>query len=435
MKIYNSLTNEMYKLNKSSKINLYVCGVTLYDDCHIGHGRVFLFFDSLVRYLKYSGFDVNFCRNITDIDDKILNRSSLLEITPKELVSKYKIKMDNVLSELNCNNPDFEPMATDYIEEIISSIKEMIDKKFAYSFEGDVYFDISKIENYGCLSKNVTINNYENSNNRLNVKTFKKNENDFVLWKRSDSEFAYDSEFGKGLPGWHTECVVMGKHILGKQFDIHGGGMDLKFPHHENEIAQSYALDNCIHANQWMHVNFVTDDKNQKMSKSLNNFYTIDDVLQIYHPDVIRFFILSTQYRKPLKFTLDLINPYFLYMSKCYNEICNADLGGGKITESFIEFLDNDFNTVGALEEVKLAILNSDFKSAKSMLFILGFKLDNKRLKYVNLTDDEIQYQIFKRQNYKDLKDYESADKIKMFLKSNNIQLHDNNKNTTYTII
>jgi cysteinyl-tRNA synthetase len=303
MKIYNTLTGkkEDFVPLIPDKVNIYVCGVTVYDYCHVGHARSAIVFDVLRRYLKYKGSDVKYVRNFTDIDDKIINRARQENITWDAVARKYTEEYYTDMDRLGVARADVEPKATEHIKEIINIVKGLIARGYAYEIDGSVYFSVNKFFGYGKLSKR----NLEEmlAGARVKVDERKKNPLDFALWKRSkEDEPSWESPWGAGRPGWHIECTAMSIKHLGESFDIHGGGADLIFPHHENEIAQSEAFTGKPFAKYWVHNGFITIDK-EKMSKSLGNFFTLKEVLDEFDPEVTRFFLLSTHYRSPLEFS------------------------------------------------------------------------------------------------------------------------------------
>ncbi len=306
LKVYNTLTGkkeEFIPLNKDGKkVNMYVCGVTVYDDCHIGHARGALTFDIIRNYLKYKGYDVKYVRNITDIDDKIIERSNELNIPWYDLVGKYIVEYYKDMAALGIKKADMEPKATEHIKkDIVGLVSQLIDKGYAYEVDGDVYFEVRKFEGYGKLSGRRPDDMLSGA--RIAVDERKRDPLDFALWKSSKpGEPSWDSPWGKGRPGWHIECSAMSMSYLGESFDIHGGGKDLIFPHHENEIAQSEAATGKPFVKYWLHNGFVQVDK-EKMSKSLGNFFTIKDILKKYPAEVVRFFLLSTHYRNPIDFS------------------------------------------------------------------------------------------------------------------------------------
>ena len=303
IKIYNTLsrTKELLQPIEDNHVKLYVCGITSYDYCHIGHARSSLVFDMVVRYLRYAGYKVTFVRNFTDIDDKIIKRAGEQNIDSAALALKFIDEFYTDMDALGTIQPDIEPKATEHIPEMISLIEELIEKDMAYPSGGDVYFRVEKYQDYGRLSGRSLDDMQAGA--RIEVNEQKDNPMDFVLWKSAKpGEPKWESPWGDGRPGWHIECSAMSKRYFGETFDIHGGGKDLIFPHHENEIAQSCGASGKEFANLWMHHGFVTI-KDEKMSKSLGNFLTIRDVLKQYSSEELRLFIFSTQYRNPLDFS------------------------------------------------------------------------------------------------------------------------------------
>ncbi|RKZ56517.1 MAG: cysteine--tRNA ligase, partial [Gammaproteobacteria bacterium] len=304
LQIHNSLTKQKEEFTpiEAGKVKLYVCGMTVYDLCHVGHARVMVVFDIVTRYLRARGYEVTYVRNITDIDDKIIARANENKETIGSLTTRFIDEMNQDADALGVMRPDIEPKATESMAEIIAMIETLIEKGFAYAADnGDVYYDVSEFEGYGKLSGRNT--DELRSGERVAVNEAKHDPLDFVLWKAAKAdEPAWDSPWGNGRPGWHIECSAMSADCLGEHFDIHGGGQDLQFPHHENEIAQSEGAHGCQSVNYWMHNGFVRID-DEKMSKSLGNFFTVREVLQQYSPEVIRYFILSSHYRSPLNYS------------------------------------------------------------------------------------------------------------------------------------
>ena len=301
MKLHNSYTNtvEDFKPIEDNKVKMYVCGPTVYDYAHLGHARCYITWDVLYRYLKFKGYEVTYCRNVTDIDDKILKKAEQENKTPEEVSQYWYQQFENSMKALNTLKPDIEPFATKTIGEMISMIKNLIANGYAYEVNGDVYFRVKKFSKYGYLSKQP-IDRLE-SGTRIEVGEMKEDPLDFALWKK-DEKFGYNSPWGIGRPGWHIECSAMSRKYLGKTIDIHAGGADLIFPHHENEIAQSECANGCKFVNYWLHNGFVTINR-EKMSKSLGNFLTVDDLLKKYDANTIRFFILTNHYRMPVEFS------------------------------------------------------------------------------------------------------------------------------------
>ena len=357
LKIYNTLTRqkETFKPLQAGKVNMYVCGMTVYDLCHVGHARVMVVFDVVTRYLRALGYDVTYIRNITDIDDKIIQRATENGETITALTERYIAEMHHDADALGVLRPDVEPKATASMPAIISMIETLIAKGFAYAADnGDVYYDVSVFEGYGKLSgRNIE---ELRSGERVAVNEAKTDPLDFVLWKAAKpGEPAWDSPWGNGRPGWHIECSAMSAECLGEHFDIHGGGMDLQFPHHENEIAQSEGAHGCQSVNYWMHNGFVRID-DEKMSKSLGNFFTVREVLGKYPAEAIRFFILSSHYRSPLNYAEDQLEQAKTAVTRFYHSLrgisANADLhwqADAEFAPRFREAMDDDFNTALAL--------------------------------------------------------------------------------------
>jgi len=303
MKIYNTMSGkkEKFKPANPDKVSMYVCGITAYDDCHLGHARAALVFDVIYRYLSYIGFNVTYVKNFTDIDDKIIDRANKLGVSCSEIAEKYIESYKRDIKELGISEPTHEPKATENIDYIISMVKGLIDKGFAYESGGSVYFRVRHFVGYGKLSKRSIEDMVAGA--RIEVNQSKEDPMDFALWKKSkQGEPSWESPWGMGRPGWHIECSAMSQRLLGDTIDIHGGGKDLIFPHHENEIAQSEAFTGKPFVRFWIHNGFVTIDE-EKMSKSLGNFFTTKDILKEYGADVVRFFLLSTHYRSPLNFS------------------------------------------------------------------------------------------------------------------------------------
>ncbi len=453
MKIFNSISSKKEDLVSIEKdrINLYVCGMTVYDDCHIGHARTFISFDLFVRFFSYLGYKVNYVRNITDIEDKIIDKAKLEKVSFSEISDRFIFSMHHDFSKLNLLSPKFEPRASENIPEILEMIEELEAKEFAYSIDGgDVYFDINSYEDYGKLSKRKQ--KELESGSRVEIDENKKNPNDFVLWKRSEEEPLFDSKWGKGRPGWHIECSAMSKKFLGETFDIHGGGLDLKFPHHENEIAQSECCSGKTLANHWMHV-APLNVNGKKMSKSLGNFVTIKDVLKEYHPEVLRMFFYLTHYRKPINFNENSINDAKNILDKFYESIREFDDSKLEVDKSFsVKFnnsLKDDFNTpkaIKVLQEINQKINrqastdNSDSRKLKNSLRSfansIGLLLNSAEdyFKYsgdLELDDKKIQEAIEKRNEARANKNFALADSIRKELSEKGIFLEDK-KGKTY---
>jgi cysteinyl-tRNA synthetase len=384
LRVYNTLSGkkeEFVPINPP-KVGLYACGVTVYDYCHIGHARAAVAFDVIARYLRFAGYDVTYVRNYTDIDDKIINRSNEQGVDWQDLAETFIAAHDVDMSSLGVERADVEPRATDYIKEIITIVKTLVDKGVAYEVGGDVYFEVEKFDGYGKLSKR----NLDDlrAGARIEVDERKVNPLDFALWKSSKpDEPAWDSPWGKGRPGWHIECSAMSAAILGQPLDIHGGGKDLIFPHHENEIAQSEAAADKEFVRYWVHNGFVNIDS-EKMSKSLGNFFTIREVLEKYRPEVVRFFLLSTHYRSPLDFSDRALNEAETRYERFMNLFARAHRVGSEdrgmdelevssteelrrvIEPHFRKAMDDDFNTAAAIGHMFSALgpLNAVLDSA-----------------------------------------------------------------------
>jgi len=365
LKIYNTLNreSELFEPIAPPKVNMYVCGITPYDETHLGHGRAYIVFDVVRRYLEYSGFKVNYIQNITDIDDKIIKRANEQKIPIQELTKKYIDSYFDVMGKLNVKKATQYPKATEHINEMIKVIEGLVKKGYAYIINGDVYFEVAKFKEYGKLSKRKLDDLKEGA--RVAVDERKKAPLDFALWKSAkEGEPSWDSPWGKGRPGWHIECSTMSlKEANVETLDIHGGGLDLIFPHHENEIAQAECYTGKLFAKYWIHNGFVTIN-HEKMSKSLGNFFTLRDIFKKYNPMLIRFYLLSTHYRSPINFSdADLENAKgglerianALSIVRA-NAACGKEPAGDKriktIMETFIKAMDNDFNTAEALGSI-----------------------------------------------------------------------------------
>ncbi|MDX8403989.1 MAG: cysteine--tRNA ligase [Mariprofundaceae bacterium] len=360
LKVYNSLTRrkELFEPLESGKAGMYVCGVTVYDHCHVGHARVMVVFDVIYRWMTQLGFDVNYVRNFTDVDDKIIKRANDAGVDPKALTDQMIEAFHQDVDALNCLRPTHEPRATMYMDEIIRMISQLIEKEFAYvSGSGDVLYSVRRFDGYGQLSgKNI---DDLDSGSRVEVDDSKHDPLDFVLWKQAKpGEPAWKSPWGEGRPGWHIECSAMSCAHLGKTFDIHGGGMDLKFPHHENEIAQARAANGGEFARYWLHNGFVNINE-EKMSKSLGNFFTICEVLDRYDPEVLRMFILGTHYRSPLDFSDNALDVAKAGLDRLYEtrrrlrqSDIEPDSSDMNLSEPFRGAMNDDFNTPEALAEL-----------------------------------------------------------------------------------
>ncbi|MBK8183807.1 MAG: cysteine--tRNA ligase [Candidatus Competibacteraceae bacterium] len=354
LQIFNSLSRkkELFQPIEPGKVRMYVCGMTVYDYCHVGHARVMVVFDVVVRWLRASGFEVTYVRNITDIDDKIIQRARQNQEDFQQLTARFIEAMDNDLGKLGILPPTHEPRATAAMADMITMIQTLIDKGFAYvGASGDVYYDVSRFGGYGRLA-NKKLEDLR-AGARIEVEEAKDDPLDFVLWKMIKAgEPGWDSPWGMGRPGWHIECSAMAARCLGEYFDIHGGGMDLKFPHHENEIAQSEAACGHRHVNFWMHNGFVQINQ-EKMSKSLGNFFTVREVLQRYQPEVVRLFILSSHYRGPLNYGDENLDHAKASLTRLYTALRDLPMVDAPMEESwrirFAQAMDDDFNTPEAL--------------------------------------------------------------------------------------
>ena len=352
--IYNSLTNrkEPFTPIVPGEVRMYVCGMTVYDYCHIGHARVLVVFDVVYRFLKHLGFEVTYVRNITDIDDKIINRANEIGEDFSELTQRFINAMHEDADALGVQRPDREPKATDHIKAIISMIDGLLEKGIAYQAEnGDVYFSVTEFSNYGQLSGKKI--DELRAGERVDVDLGKKDALDFVLWKSAKpNEPTWPSPYGDGRPGWHIECSAMSTQMLGNHFDIHGGGQDLQFPHHENEIAQSESCTGEKFVNYWMHNGFVRVNE-EKMSKSLGNFFTLRDVLKEYKAEEIRYFIIGSHYRSQLNYSEEQLNNARSGLQRLYGALLDTQSGDipqdTKYQQQFTQALCDDFNTANAM--------------------------------------------------------------------------------------
>ncbi len=367
VKIYNTLTRkkETFKPLEAGHIKLYVCGITSYDYCHIGHARSALAFDMIVRYFRYLSYKVTYIRNFTDIDDKIITRAAEQNTSTEELANRFIDEFYVDMDKLGVDRPTMEPKATEHIQEMIDLINELIDKDMAYAANGDVYYRVGSFAGYGKLSGRKLEDMQAGA--RIQVNENKDDPMDFVLWKASKpGEPSWESPWGAGRPGWHIECSAMSRKYLGDTFDIHGGGQDLIFPHHENELAQSEAANNKPYVNMWIHHGFVTI-RDEKMSKSLGNFLTIRDILDNYHPEVLRFFIFSTQYRNPLDFSEAAMQDAMTGLNRLYECLAAVDALGDDFSDTVDPVASSkDIKKVEALEEKFKKAMNNDFNTAQA---------------------------------------------------------------------
>ena len=425
MRIYNSLTDkiEEFKPIKEGKVTMYVCGPTVYNYVHIGNMRPVMTFDMVYNYFKYLGYDVTYASNFTDVNPKIIAAAKELKITEREVANKFIKAYLEDLNNYNCSKIDERPRVINHMDDIFNFITKLIEKGYAYENDGDVYFRISKTLDYGILSNQ---NKDElNSGARVDIDVKKEDPLDFALWRKTEEGEQFDSPWGKGIPGWHTECVVMINSLFGEKIDIHGGGVDLKFPHHENEIAQSMALNNNHLANYWMHNGHINVD-GEKMSKSLGNFILAKDFIKLHKPNIIKIALFKTHYRLPLNFTDELFSEASTIDEKIYNALKQANVKVNMDNleynyeikdKTFEEYMDDDFNTPNVisylLELVKK--LNNEIRNkgenvleyASKILVItkiLGLKYD-----LVKFSDeDKDDYQ--KWLEYRNNKDFGNAD-------------------------
>jgi len=455
--LYNTLTRtkEAFTPIEPGKVGMYVCGCTVYDLCHIGHGRTYISFDNMVRYLRFSGYEVKYVRNITDVEDKIINRAIENNETPDQLTERTIGYMHEDFDALNILRPDVEPRVTTHMQEIIEMIEQLVTKEHAYLADsGDVLFDVSSFPEYGKLSGQ----NLEQlqAGSRVDVDETKRNPLDFVLWKHAKPEEpSWDSPWGAGRPGWHIECSAMNAKVLGKHFDIHGGGSDLQFPHHENEVAQSCCALDTPYVNYWLHTGMVQVDQ-EKMSKSLGNFFTIRDVLAQYDAETTRFFLTSGHYRSQLNYSTDNLDQARSSVERIYTALRDVDvIDGFEVDKSdeyvakFITAMDDDFNTPEALavlfelskelnivkttDEKKAQYLASTLKSLGGLLGLLQLAPESF-LQGSNDNDEVavIEALIEQRNQARASKDWALADDARDKLKAMNVVLEDSAGKTTW---
>ncbi|MBU0945592.1 MAG: cysteine--tRNA ligase [Proteobacteria bacterium] len=484
VKIYNTLTRKKDLLQpiEPGHVKLYVCGITSYDYCHIGHARSALAFDMIVRYLRYRGYKVTYIRNFTDIDDKIIKRAMEQGTSTEELANRFIDEFYIDMDKLGIERPNREPKATEHIQEMIDLISELIAKNMAYPAGGDVYYSVNSFPGYGKLSGR----NLEDmlAGARISVNENKTNPMDFVLWKASKpGEPSWKSPWGPGRPGWHIECSAMSRKYLGNTFDIHGGGQDLIFPHHENELAQSEGANDKPFVNMWIHHGFVTI-RDEKMSKSLGNFLTIRDILEHYHPEVLRFFIFSTQYRNPLDFSQETMQDAMTGLDRLYECVAAVERLATTTSDSaepvistkdrkklesmeerFQKAMDNDFNTAqaqGALfETVKTLnkilrqipevpastdaiLLFTTVATMKRLAGIMGLLQEDANqylatkkatmLADIDINEEEIRTLIQERNQARETKDWVRSDAIRDRLLEQGIELKDGPEGTGWTV-
>ncbi len=460
LKVYNTLTGqkEEFRPLNPPQVGMYVCGVTVYDDCHIGHARGALTFDIIRRYLKYKGYELTYVRNITDIDDKIIQRANELGTPWNELAGKYAKRYYQDMQALGIAKADIEPFATKHIADIIKLVQQLMDSSYAYEVDGDVYFEVRKFTAYGKLSGRNPDD--MRSGARIEVDERKRDPLDFALWKSSKpGEPSWDSPWGGGRPGWHIECSAMSTRYLGDSFDIHGGGKDLIFPHHENEIAQSEAASGQPFVKYWLHNGFVQVDK-EKMSKSLGNFFTIKDILAKYPAEVVRFFLLSTHYRSPIDFSDKRLDEANRGLGRFYNTFHEVELAfkdqAGETTpiletdgyrKKFEAAMDDDFNTAVAIgvlfdlvrhtnrllrDNASSQNLFANVDLIKELGGVLGLFECPGRMKELSITGEEVTALIKKRNEARAKKDWAGADAVRDKLLELGIVLEDRPGGTSW---
>ncbi|MEM2954796.1 MAG: cysteine--tRNA ligase [Candidatus Nanoarchaeia archaeon] len=450
LKVYNTLTRkkEVLRANKNKRLNMFVCGPTVYDHAHIGHARSYIIYDTFVKYLRYKKFNVTYLQNITDIDDKIINRAKELNKDPLELAREFEKYYLEDMRSLNVNSVDIYARASEHIQEIISQIQRLLEKGFAYVAEDGVWFEVSKFSDYGKLSKQ---NIEELKKHRIEPSSYKKSPNDFSLWKaQKPGEPFWDSPWGKGRPGWHIEDTAIAEKYFGVQYDIHGGGEDLIFPHHEAEIAQMEALSGkSPMVRYWLHNGFLLVN-GEKMSKSLKNFVTIKDALKEWPAPILRLFFLSTHYRAPINYSRNALEnakknyqkiEAFIFRLLTYkNKISkeNVSLWIKEFSKNFTDALDDDFNTAQALAEIHNFIKKAnialdekkiDEKDARKIYRALLkidkiFSLNFDKIKVPKLSKIDLDL-IKEREEARAKKDYQKADRIREEFKKKGILLED----------
>jgi cysteinyl-tRNA synthetase len=475
IRIYNTLTKskEDFEPLLPGQVKMYVCGPTVYDSCHVGHARSVVVFDVVVRYFRAFGYRVTYVRNFTDVDDKIINRSTELGIESKRLSEKYIKEFHRDMDALNVIRADEEPKVTDHMKQIIDLVQTLVDKGAAYIKGGDVFYAVDRFPEYGKLSGRKLDDMVAGS--RIEINTKKKNPFDFALWKAAKpGEPSWKSPWGDGRPGWHIECSAMSHHFLGETFDIHGGGKDLIFPHHENEIAQSEAAHDKPFAAYWMHNGFVNID-NEKMSKSLNNFLTVKDILNVHHPETVRLFLLSNHYRSPIDFSdqnlkesdkaLDKLYSLMRRMEEegCIDANPNAAVGGGTYWQDFCDAMNDDFNTakgVGILfnlvkeanrlldrddaEQDKKKALQPLVEDLGNIVNVLGIlqqtwevyfdKRMQTGMKDVGMTPETIEALVAERTAARKAKNWNRADEIRDQLETAGVVLEDKADGTHWKV-
>ena len=455
MKLFNTMTRskEEFKPLEEGKVKMYVCGPTVYNYIHVGNARPFIIFDTLRRYLEYRGYEVSYVQNFTDVDDKIIKRSHEENIEPEAVATKYIEEYFVDADGLGIKRATVHPQVTENIEEIIEFVKELEDKGYAYAVNGDVYFDTKKFNGYGKLS-GIKQDELE-AGSRIEVNDQKRHPMDFVLWKaKKEGEPGWLSPWGEGRPGWHIECSVMSRRYLGDTIDIHAGGQDLKFPHHENEIAQSEARSGKTFSNYWMHNEYININ-NEKMSKSKGNFFTVRDISKLYDLEIVRFFMLSTHYRNPINFSDEILNQSKAGLERLYNAKERLEFIISKLSDDsentvelrleqelnafrkrFIDAMDDDLNTADAVSIIfELAkFMNSNVNENSTKEFAnkvlaefneLTGVLNVVNKKQEDILDEEIEKLIDARTQAKKNKDFKLADEIRDELLEKGIVLED----------
>ena len=453
MEIFDTLRNTKTELEFSGKVGIYLCGVTVYDDAHIGHARTIIVFDVLRRFLESQKIPVELVQNFTDVDDKIIDRAYQEKIPPLELAAKYTKNYFDDFDGLNVKRATRYPKATEHIQDMQNLVSNLIDKKYAYVTKNGVYFSVSKFSEYGKLSKKKTDDLVSGA--RVAVDEEKNDPIDFALWKFSDAEPSWDSPWGKGRPGWHIECSAMSLKYLGENFEIHGGGRDLIFPHHENEIAQSESNTSKQFAKIWMHVGMITIN-GEKMSKSLGNVKTVNRVLENWGPNIIRLFCLSGNYSKPIDYSEKFLKENVIKLRQiesCYYELRFAKGTGAnedieklviRCKNDFNSALNDDFNTSLALtifykliKEVNSLAAEEKITETISKLILPEFEkmMDVLGIQIIKVSDDEeneIKRMIKKRDECREQKNFEEADNIRMQIAKKNIVFADHKNRTIW---
>ena len=470
--IYDSLTagKQLFTPLQAGKVGMYVCGMTVYDYCHIGHARVMVAFDMVVRWLTQLGYDVNYIRNITDIDDKIIARAIENGESISALTERFITAMHEDANALGCLSPNAEPRATEHIDDMTQMIETLVAGDYAYAANnGDVYYAVDSFADYGKLSKRKL--DEMQAGSRVEVETVKRNPFDFVLWKAAKlGEPQWASPWGQGRPGWHIECSAMSNKCLGNTFDIHGGGHDLQFPHHENEIAQSEAATGCEYARNWMHVGFINVD-GEKMSKSLGNFNTIREVMAKFLPETVRYFLLSSHYRSQVNFSDVALQDAHNSLSRLYQALKSVEQCQGQKLTLDVNIITNAYSSTAGQDFIKA--MNDDFNSSAAMGVLFGLARDiNKAIKADDidnawqtagqlkalaqvlnllqqpvqqflqassddessngLSDHDIDNLIIERAEAKSSKDFARADAIRIQLKDAGVELEDSRNGTTW---